>query len=413
MPIGCRPNFRFAYVLVLVLALTLLAGVADARADISFRADYESGTCCDSNGWHDVQYEFDRPMTDSFSIVTNPVRQGHYAAKVVVQQGYSPFGWNESTEAARGITDQGEGSDYYYAWSTMFDPSWVSPYGWGDIVQFYTDNYDKFGGPPPVSLDTSGSNIDVSVLAGRFDLPGTSADAWRGWYTEPGDSTQSLIGYSFNQNYQVLNTLSLGQWNDFVMHIHWSAHNGQIQMWHRLPGQSWIEVLSVNVPTLRYDPQTNVSDDIGLLKQGLYRQSYCQQPTVVTACNSTMGLQPPDILYQDAFVRGSSFDEVVAAAFDDSGHRRRAHPPRPLRAHPRRQARAARLPRQAARISRLWATSLRRPTPDARGARYPPPGAPATSTRLSPAASTRSTPRTSSPTSGGRPGGTAASGRAM
>ena len=187
MPLGCRPNRRFAYLLVLVLALTLLAGVADARADISFRADYESGTCCDSDGWHDVQYEFDRPMTDSFSIVTNPVRQGHYAAKVVVQQGYSAFGWNEDTEAASAMTGQGEGADYYYAWSTMFDPSWVSPYGWGDIVQFYTDNFAKFGGPPPVSLDTSGTGIVVSVLAGRFDEPGTSADAWRGWYTHPGD----------------------------------------------------------------------------------------------------------------------------------------------------------------------------------------------------------------------------------
>ena len=167
------------------------------------------------------------------------------------------------------------------------------------------------------------------MLTGRFDEPGTSADAWRGWYTHPGTSTPSLIGYSFNQNYQVLNTLSLGQWNDFVMHIHWSAHDGQIQMWHRLPGQSWIEVLSVNVPTLRYDPQTNVSDDIGLLKQGLYRQSYCQQPTVLTACNSTIGLQPPDILYEDAFVRGSSFDEVVAAAFDNSGQSAASAPPPP------------------------------------------------------------------------------------
>ena len=75
------------------------------------------------------------------------MRQGRYAAKVVVQQGYSPFGYNESTEAASGVTGQGEGTDYYYAWSTMFDPSWVSPYGWGDIVQFYTDNWEKFGGP--------------------------------------------------------------------------------------------------------------------------------------------------------------------------------------------------------------------------------------------------------------------------
>ena len=102
------------------------------------------------------------------------------------------------------------------------------------------------------------------------------------------------------------------------MHVHWSAHNGQIQMWHRLPGQSWTNVLDVNVPTLRYDPQTGVSDDIGLLKQGLYRQSYCQQPTNVFACNSTLGFQPPDVLYQDAFVRGSTFDEVVAAAFGSS-----------------------------------------------------------------------------------------------
>jgi hypothetical protein len=312
-----RSNRRFAYLLALVLPLAMLAGAANARADITFRADYENGNCCVSGGWHDVQYEFDRPMPESFAIVTNPVRQGRYAAKVVVQQGYSPFGWNESTEAASGFSDQGEGTDYYYAWSTMFDSSWHTPYGWGDVVQWYTNHYEKFGGPPPVSLDANGSQLTLSVLAGRFDEPGTSADGWRGWYTHPGTTTSVMIGYAFNQNYTILNTLSPGSWNDFVVHIHWSGRNGLIQIWHRLPGQSWIQLLNAQVPTLRYDPQTNVSDDIGLIKQGFYRQSYCQQPTIVTNCNSTLGLQPPNILYQDAFVRGSSFDEVVAAAFGD------------------------------------------------------------------------------------------------
>jgi hypothetical protein len=315
MPHIRRHSCRFAYLVMLVLSLSMLVGVGAARADISFRADYENGSCCGSGSWHDVQYETDRPMSDSFSIVTSPVRQGRYAAKVVVQQGYSPFGWEESTEAATGISGQGEGSDYYYAWSTMFDPSWVNPRGWGQIVQFYTNNWQKYGGPPPISLDAANGHITVSVLAGRFDEPGTSADAWRDWYTHPGTSTPSLIGYSFNHNYQALDTLSLGQWNDFVMHVHWSGRNGQIQLWHRLPGQSWIMRLDINVPTLRYDPQTNISDEVGLIKQGFYRRSFCQQPTVLTACNSTLGLQPPDILYQDAFVRGTNFDEVVAAAF--------------------------------------------------------------------------------------------------
>jgi hypothetical protein len=334
MPLRSNPNHRFACLLALLLLLTMLIGAAGARADISFRADYENGSCCVSGGWHDVQYEFDRPMPESFAIVTNPVRQGHYAAKVVVQQGYSPFGWNESTEAASGFSDQGEGTDYYYAWSTMFDASWHTPYGWGDVVQFYTDHYEKFGGPPPVSLDANGSQLTLSVLAGRFDEPGTDADGWRGSYTHPGTSTPSVIGYAYNHNYTVLDTLSPGQWNDFVVHIHWSGRNGLIQIWHRLPGQSWIEVIDAQVPTLRYDPQTNVSDDIGLIKQGFYRQSYCQQPTILTACNSTLGLQPPNILYQDAFVRGSSFDEVAAAAFDDGGSAAAPPPPAPAPAAP-------------------------------------------------------------------------------
>jgi hypothetical protein len=334
MPFTFRSSRWSAYLLALAVPLMMLVGAADAGADISFRADYENAGCCVSGGWHDVQYENERPMSESFSIVSNPVRQGRYAAKVVVQQAYSPFGYNESTEAATGITGQGEGADYYYAWSTMFDPKWVSPYGWGDIVQFYTHNWEKFGGPPPIALDTSGSHIDLAVLTGRFDEPGTSADAWRGWYTHPGTSTSSLIGYSFKQNFRILDTLSLGRWNDFVMHVHWSAHNGKIQMWHRLAGASWLPVLDVNVPTLRYDPGTNVSDDIGLLKQGLYRQSYCHQPTILTACNSVLGVQPPDILYQDAFVRGSSFAEVVAAAFDGSASSVSAAPTPPQPAPP-------------------------------------------------------------------------------
>ena len=53
--------------------------------------------------------------------------------------------------------------------------------------------------------------------------------------------------------YPLLNSLSKGDWNDFVVHIHWSLAAGAITVWHRTSSAaSYTKILEIgNVPTLQ------------------------------------------------------------------------------------------------------------------------------------------------------------------
>jgi hypothetical protein len=96
-----------------------------------FKGDFETAGW---RPWNDLQYEEERPVADSFALVTDPVRQGHFAAKITVRQGYSRWGYNEDSELVW-KSGEHEGDDYYYAWSTLFPKTWTAPYGWGIFAQ--------------------------------------------------------------------------------------------------------------------------------------------------------------------------------------------------------------------------------------------------------------------------------------
>ena len=80
----------------------------------------ENGKYESSNGWDSLQYEYDRPIDHSFQVVASTRKAGK-AARVIVRQGYSPFGYNESTEMARDFSDQ-LGADP----DKVQPPSWMS-----------------------------------------------------------------------------------------------------------------------------------------------------------------------------------------------------------------------------------------------------------------------------------------------
>ena len=270
-----------------VALLALVVGPSTSRATIDWSSGFEGQTWAP---WQGLQHQEDKPLSDSFRYVTSPVRTGSYAAQFSVPHGYGPYG-GERTELCCGPSGEGTpGTDEYWAWSTLFPTSWTEPYKWGLFFQFHADDTM----PPAIALDAGGDAVWADIRTGNINGSDTS-------YT----------------NFpQILNTLSKGQWNDFVVHIHWAVDStGTIQIWHRLAGQTdFSNVLDLSsIPTL----QSRGGTSTGIYtKMGIYRASYCDTPA--PGCSSPLGVQPTSTLYDDSLVRGSSFAEVVSAAWGGS-----------------------------------------------------------------------------------------------
>ena len=103
-------------------------------------------------------------------------------------------------------------------------------------------------------------------------------------------------------SYPLLTTLSKGQWNDFVVHVHWSLTDGSFTVWHRASaGDPFTKALEVsNVPTLQ--AKDGVTYD-NYTKLGLYRW-----------------IDPvkTDVIYHDDFRRSSALGDLGLAE-DASG----------------------------------------------------------------------------------------------
>ena len=300
-----RPRFsRTLQISTLIVALVLIPA---ASAAVGFYGGLEGSNHL--SGWQRVQAEQDRPLSDSYQRVTSPVRQGQYAAKIIVRQGYSQFGHNEDTELSWQSYEQ-NGDDYYYAFSTLFPTTWQAPHKWGIFAQWHA----TLGTSPAVSFGARGDTVHLGLLAGKTDEKANS--------------------FEFNRRIPLLTTLSKGRWNDFVLHVRWSGrNNGIVEVWHRVAGSGGFvkKVSLTGITTLQYATARGQSPDnpssIYVL-WGLYRGSYCSKPTQLN-CTGPLGTQAPSVLYHDGFSRGKTFDEVAVAAFGSGSGT--APPPGPVR----------------------------------------------------------------------------------
>jgi hypothetical protein len=293
--------------LFITLFVVLGAGAAQGGSSVSFLGNYDTG---DYSQWGDLQHDTVAPQSATFQVVTSPVREGTYAAKFVAKQAYSPFGWQESTEVGHPFSDQGQGSDYYYGLSMMFPSGWSDPLGWALVTQFYTKDYSYFLGPPPLSIDAGGNRLGLNINTGLSPIVGGPNFQWEE-----------------NQYLQIAPTLSPGQWNDIIMHVHWAAdHTGVLEVWWRTGSNAFQKVISLTgIPTLRYNPNYNggAADPIGIIKQGIYRKSYCNADssgnifgpggthTPGTCYYGASGSQPDSVVYDDGFVRAGTYQDVV------------------------------------------------------------------------------------------------------
>lgn len=269
-------------------AADALAGGGDRKADETVVGNFEVGP----PGWTQfsvLQFERDRPVSDSFGLVDQPVRSGRQAARITVRQGYSRFGYNEDTSLVyRG--DESSGDEYWYGFSAYFPQDWFPPNRWGIIAQWHAN----LGTSPIIAFDARADTMTLEFRAGV--------------------TNEQRNSFQMFKNIPLLATLSKGKWNDFVMHVRWSAENGSVEVWHKLADQSKFRrlVRLTNVPTFQW---TTAGRGYGTyLLLGLYRGSFCPQPTQLD-CVSSSGVQPPNTLYLDSFVRAPSFAALSRAAW--------------------------------------------------------------------------------------------------
>lgn len=275
------------------MVATAIASAVIIRGETStsglFVGDFEAGV----PGWQQfeyLQYEEDRPIEDSFQLVTSPRRQGAKAARITVRHGYSRFGWNEDTSLVRHLGEK-DGDELWYAWSTYFPRDWVTPHRWGVFAEWHPN----LATSPIIAFDARGDTAKLDVHGGL--------------------THESTNTFELNRSYPLLKTLSKGRWNDFVMRVRWSVdREGEIEVFHRLAGQPALRrlVSIAGIPTFQ-----RTSDGKGhgvYVLWGLYRGSFCEPPTELD-CQDELGVQAPSYVYQDSFTKAKTYAGAVSRAF--------------------------------------------------------------------------------------------------
>ena len=137
------------------------------------RADFETG---DLRQWDGLQ----RVADDRIQVVTDPVDQGRFAGRFEVRDGDNPIGFGDRAEVQL-ATDESEGDDRWYAWSTMFDRSFPTSDAWQVVTQWHASS----DGPPPLAFYVEPASGSASIRSGTCSstcLAGTTIYAkCAGW----------------------------------------------------------------------------------------------------------------------------------------------------------------------------------------------------------------------------------------
>jgi hypothetical protein len=171
-----------------------------------FTGDFEIGSF---SQWQESQSSGDW----SQKIVTDPKRQGQYAARFELRDGDCPVTggtcFGERTERGAGGAETGgqEGDDRWYQWSTQFGNPFPTSHTWGVTSQWHAQT----DGSPPLSFNVDGSN-KFGLQIHKQSAPAQYMAVYEPWSVP----------------------LDPGTWHDIKIHIHWSASDttGFIELWH-------------------------------------------------------------------------------------------------------------------------------------------------------------------------------------
>ena len=221
-------------------ASLLLAGREEAREGGAARLDFETG---DLSQYDMVQ----RAAPDRLRVVTDPTRQGDYAARFEVRAGDTPA----STTGTRaeliaeydGARKPAAGEHRWYRWSTLFAGQYPLVDRWQTFVQWKNDGL----GSPPLAMTVQGGQLRFSGgEQNRFRI------FWRG-------------------------PIRRGRWHDFVAHVLWSPEpeTGLVELWHN--GRHVVP--PTHAATMYRTPAGQPSANY--LKIGLYRDPAIKRPQVL------------------------------------------------------------------------------------------------------------------------------------
>jgi hypothetical protein len=134
-----------------VAVLACLPAVAQGR--VLWRGDFETG---DLSQWTKSQIV----SPDRLKVVSSPVAQGTKAVRVEVRQGDNPIGASGNRNELVYMSNEPQGTERYYRWQTMFDPSYPSEATWQVFTQWH---HSGDSGSPPVEFDVYAETIKLEV----------------------------------------------------------------------------------------------------------------------------------------------------------------------------------------------------------------------------------------------------------
>jgi Polysaccharide lyase len=218
----------------------LLVGREEVGEGGAARLDFETGDLS--------QYDIvERAAPDRVRVVTDPRRQGGYAARFEVRAGDTPTSTTGTRAELIAEHDDGRkptaGEHRWYRWSTLFASRYPLVDRWQTFVQWKNDG----PGSPPLAM---------TVQGGEIRLSGGEQNGFHIFWRGP---------------------IQRGRWHDFVAHVLWSAdpERGLVELWHN--GRR--AVPPTHVATMYRTP---TGDPIAnYLKIGLYRHPAIKRPQVL------------------------------------------------------------------------------------------------------------------------------------
>jgi hypothetical protein len=202
------------------------------------RADWETGN---TSQWSTVQ----TVNSQRVQAVRSPVRQGNFAGRFEVRPGEDPFcpsgncaGLGPRAEVSLN-TNEKEGDERWYEWSSLVDQSVPSTGAFQVISQWHS----QADGRPPVAVFVENDNLLLMVHPHR--APGDQISFVRAWQ----------------------GPVKRGTWRDLKFHIKWSGSDsvGFIEFWLDGVRQTFYN----GTQTLRI--RTLVPGEDNYFKQGYYR----------------------------------------------------------------------------------------------------------------------------------------------
>ena len=226
---------------LILIIFTLVASTASATT--VFNGDFETN---DYSQWETANSGLNCPNeVTQAHIVTSPVRRGTYSTEMIVHDGDELWGGERCDLERPHAHDENNGDEYWYQWSTFFPNDWTALTGapnddWLVIADWHASKVDFEDICQPLQIEIDGSNqLLVRMLTGNV----TGYDCYNG----------SGTANYFEQ--VIVNPITLGHWNDFVVHIKWNAEDkGIAEIWHKLDSESnFNKVLDrVDIPTSQY-----------------------------------------------------------------------------------------------------------------------------------------------------------------